>query len=81
MATHSSVLAWRILWTEEPGRLPSMESRVGHDLETNPRHGDHMPIVSQKAEGKREKKHWSVSDKTKTGLECTDYNLCYQIYK
>ena len=32
MATHSSILAWRILWTEEPGRLPSMGShRVRHD--------------------------------------------------
>ena len=32
MATHSSILAWRILWTEEPGGLPSMGShRVGHD--------------------------------------------------
>ena len=32
MATHSSVLAWRIPWTEEPGRLQSMGSqRVGHD--------------------------------------------------
>ena len=33
--THSSVLAWRIPWTEEPGRLQSMESqRVGHDRTT-----------------------------------------------
>ena len=32
MATHSSILAWRIPWTEEPGRLPSMGSqRVEHD--------------------------------------------------
>ena len=32
MATHSSILAWRILWTEEPGRLQSMGfQRVGHD--------------------------------------------------
>ena len=32
MATHSSVLAWRIPWTGEPGRLPSMGShRVRHD--------------------------------------------------
>ena len=32
MATHSSVLAWRIPWTEEPSGLQSMESqRVGHD--------------------------------------------------
>ena len=32
MATHSSVLAWRIPWTEKPGRLQSMVlHRVGHD--------------------------------------------------
>ena len=32
MATHSPILAWRIPWIEEPGRLPSMRSqRVGHD--------------------------------------------------
>ena len=31
-AAHSSILAWRIPWTEEPGRLQSMESeRVGHN--------------------------------------------------
>ena len=27
MATHSSILAWRIPWTKEPGRLQSMESQ------------------------------------------------------
>ena len=32
MAPHSSTLAWKIPWTEEPGRLKSMGSlRVGHD--------------------------------------------------
>ena len=32
MATHSSILAWKIPWMEELGRLQSMESqRVGHD--------------------------------------------------
>ena len=32
MATDSSILAWRLLWAEEPGRLQSMGSqRVGHD--------------------------------------------------
>ena len=31
MATHSSILAWRIPWTEEPDKLQSLESqRVGH---------------------------------------------------
>ena len=32
MATHSSTLAWKIPWTEEPGKLRSMGSqRVGHN--------------------------------------------------
>ena len=32
MATHSSILAWKIPWTQEPDRLQSMGSqRVGHD--------------------------------------------------
>ena len=35
MATHSSILAWKISWTEEPGGLQSMGlQRVGHDLVT-----------------------------------------------
>ena len=35
MTTHSSIVAWRIPWTEEPGELQSMGSqRVGHDLAT-----------------------------------------------
>ena len=35
MATHSSTLAWKIPWTEEPGRLQSMGSlRVGHNRAT-----------------------------------------------
>ena len=40
MATHSSILAWKIPWTEEPGGLQSMGSqRVGHDLATRPQQG------------------------------------------
>ena len=36
MATHSSILAWSIPWTEEPGGLQSVGlQRVGHDLATN----------------------------------------------
>ena len=35
MATHSSIVAWEIPWTEEPGGLQSMRlQRVGHDLAT-----------------------------------------------
>ena len=37
MVTHSSILGWKILWTEEPGGLQSMGSqRVGYDLGTKP---------------------------------------------
>ena len=39
MAPHSSILAWKIPWTAEPGRLPSMGSqRVRHDLVTKQQH-------------------------------------------
>ena len=35
MATHSSILAWKIAWTEKPGGLQSMGlQRYGHDLMT-----------------------------------------------
>ena len=36
MVTHSSILAWKIPWMEEPGRLQSMgPQRVGHDRATS----------------------------------------------
>ena len=36
VATHSSILAWRIPWAEEPGRLVHGVTRVGNDLATKP---------------------------------------------
>ena len=45
MATHSSILAWKIPWTEEPGGLQFMQSqKVGHDWRTN----KHTKIYSQR---------------------------------
>ena len=42
MATHFSILAWRITWTEEPGGLQSMSlQRAGHDLPSEHTHS-HM---------------------------------------
>ena len=42
MATHSSILAWEIPWTEEPGGLQSTGSqRVRHSLATKQQHLDH----------------------------------------
>ena len=46
MATHSSILAWKISWTEEPGELQSLGSpRVGNDLVTK----QQMHKISQEA--------------------------------
>ena len=43
MATHSSILVWKIPWTEEPGRLQSMESQtIRHDLARM--HGHDLPM-------------------------------------
>ena len=46
MATHSSILAWRIPWTEEPGGLQSMGSqRVGYEWATNTELNTFFPLV------------------------------------
>ena len=43
MATHSSTLTWKILWTEEPGGLQSMGlQRVGHDWAAEHTHTSHF---------------------------------------
>ena len=43
MATHSSILAWEIPWTEEPGGLQSMQSqRVGHNSVTKQQQQYHI---------------------------------------
>ena len=45
IATHSSILAWRVSWTEEPGRLQSMGlERVRHDLVTKTTATTHLLI-------------------------------------
>ena len=50
MATHSSILAWRIPWTKEPGRLQSMRSqRGGHDWATSM----HTHVAGSKEELKK----------------------------
>ena len=54
MAAHSSTLAWKIPWTEEPGRLPSMGlQRVGHNWATSLHFTSsylsiHLPVILQK---------------------------------
>ena len=65
MATHSSTLAWKIPWMEEPGGLQSMESRrIGHDWATSLSHfslsctgeGNGNPLqlfLSEESQGRR----------------------------
>ena len=46
MATHYSILAWEILWTEEPGGLQFMGLwRVGHDLVTKQQKHPYMHMI------------------------------------
>ena len=48
MATHSSIIAWRIPWTEKPGGLQSMGSqKVGHDWATNIINNHHMTWLNE----------------------------------
>ena len=50
IATHSSILAWGIPWTEKPGRFQSMGlQRVGHDLATKHAcvHSQHFIITER----------------------------------
>ena len=44
MATHSSILAWKIAWTEEPGRLQSMRSQESDTTEQLNHHHIHIYI-------------------------------------
>ena len=54
MATHSSILAWRIPWIEEPGRLQSTGSQsVGHDRVTSLRFPSLRHISPQDPGGNR----------------------------
>ena len=62
MAPHSSTLAWKILWSEEPGRLQSMELlRVGHDWATSlscTGEGNGNPLHCSCLENPRERGAW-----------------------
>ena len=54
MAARSSILTWRIPWTEEPGKLQSLGSqRVGHDKTTHTHTHTHLPASSKGSLGIR----------------------------
>ena len=55
MATHSSILAWEIPWTEKPGRLQSMGSqRVGHDWATNTSQTEFKLILQRQEQAEKQ---------------------------
>ena len=65
MAPHSSTLAWKITWMEEPGRLQSMGSiRVGHNWATSLSHigeGNGNPLQCSCLENPRDGGAWSAA--------------------
>ena len=69
MATHSSILAWKIPWMEEPGRLQPMGSqRVGHDWATSLHYTYHVPTHT----------HWNVTQPLKqwNNVICSNMDCC-----
>ena len=54
MATQSSILAWRIPWTEEPDRLQYIGSQVGHNLATRERERGETMVPSPMVSSERE---------------------------
>ena len=69
MATYSNILAWRIPWTEEPGKLQPMElQRVGQDLATNTLRCLNWPDVSHLA-------HFPVEDVPQVGNVLEDGHI------
>ena len=62
MANHSSILDWRIPWTEKPGRLQSVGlQRVGHDWVTNTHTGMKLDSFGKAAVTKHHKQKWMFS--------------------
>ena len=68
-ATHSSILAWKIPWTEEPGGLQSMGSqRVEHDLVTKQQQQQDEGVVSRKIQhlGQSSRTGWGAPARKET---------------
>ena len=74
MATHSSILAWRIPWMEEPGRLQSMGSqRVGHYWATSLSLFTFMLLWYK---GRRARRFWAKTKEIERGWDTGVSNGC-----
>ena len=91
MAIHSSTLAWKIPWTEEPDRLQSMGSqRVGHDWVTSlslsyfqglgksPREGNGKPLQYSCLENPMDRAAWQAYGVTKSQIWLSDQHFHFQ---
>ena len=78
MAIHSSTIAWKIPWTEEPGRLQSMGSqRVGHDWETSL----HFPSLAAAAAAKSLQSCPPENDKRRGGRQAIHSLFSFLIHQ
>ena len=93
MATHSSTLAWRIPWTQEPGRVQSVGSlRVGHDWATSlslftlmqwRRQWQPTPVLLPgESHGRRSLVGYHLQGRTESDTtEATAFTLCFRNHK
>ena len=78
MATHSSVLAWRILGTWEPGGLPSMGShRIGHGWSDFAAAEAAPSLGNVRGKKKTQQTHWCVVLQVLTFLASVPISLCF----
>ena len=81
MAPHSSTLAWKIPWTEEPGRLQSMRSlRVGHDRATSLSLFPFIHWIIEKAREFQKSIYFCFIDHAKS-FDSVDHNKLWKIHK
>ena len=86
MAPHSSTLAWKIPWTEEPGRLQSMgPRRVGHDRATSLSsigEGNGNPLRCSCLENPRDRGAWwaAVHGAAKSRTRLSHFNFTFHFH-
>ena len=76
MATHSSILTWRILWTEEPGGLQSIESHTEATYHSCMQTGSHQLLVNAMMRIKQD----NVTERLICHFKlCVRENLCKEV--
>ena len=82
MATHFSILAWKILWTEEPGRLQSGGGGVGHKKQDATEHKNTATAIYKYFGRADEEKEWGyllLVDRKRVSQVNADFHT-YKVY-